>query len=238
MSPTDTINDTTARTDIPGEVYPEGDLPQLGGGKATLQPGADTFRLPTDLASLWHPVVIERDGQKYQHQQIKFDKDHPLVAVGGPNDGAPMLASFSTVPRARGKKDDPKTPYISDLALLLEVALGDKSRPLAQGGAAGMQAMMAAINRCGGRMIRLEHGLSAQCRPDKVRYIFKNEETIESMIDPSGTHGCGQRLYTKAFKAPNAKPGEPAYDEVVPCPKCGAAVRGFESVERFLPPVK
>lgn len=234
----DDLNSTTARTDIPGEVYPEGDLPQLSGGKAALQPGVDTFQLPVDLPSLWHTVIIERDGVKYQHAQLKFDKDHPLVAVGGPNNGAPMLASFSTVPRARGKKDDPKTVFVSDLALFLEVGLGDVSRPLARGGEQGIAAMKAAVNKYGGRSIRLEHGLSAQCRPDKVRYVFKDANSTESQLDPTGQHGCGTRYYIKDFRAPNAKVGEPLYDEIIECKKCGAAIRGFESVERFLPPGK
>ena len=247
MSPTatDDLNSTQVRTDIPGEVYPEGAMPQLGGGRASLQPGVDVFQLPVNLPALWHDIIVEREGTKYKHVQLKFDKDNPLIVVGGPNNGAAMLMSFTTLPRPRGRKDNPETLWISDLAILLDTGLGDKSRPLTKGGEAGVLALKAAINKYAGRTVRLDHGLSAQCRPDKVRYAFKNEDTDESMEDPRKLKGCGQRHYTKDFKAPDAKQGEPQFDAVIPCKgkykdgtPCGAALRGFESVERILPPAK
>lgn len=236
------LNSTDIRTDIPGEVYPEGDLPQIGGGRVTLQPGEDSFRLPIPLPDLWHEIMITRkmdDGTevKYRHIQLRLDMDHPLVVVGGANDGQPMLASFSSIPRPRGRKDDPTTLWISDLAYLIDISLGDKSRPFARGGEAGILAAKAIINRHPGEVIRLYHGLSAQCRDDKVRYIFKDAESLDTIPDPRELHGCGLSYYTRSFKAKVVQPGEPLYDEVIPC-KCGAAVRGFESVERFLPPLR
>ena len=229
---TDDLNSTATRADIPGEVYPEGELPTFGGaGRATLPPGEYTFRMPMELPSLWHDLLVTIDGQQLKHSQLKFDKDHPLVVVGGPEDGAPMLASFSTMARARNKD---KTVVVSDLAYLLENCLGDASRPMRLGGEQAQMAIKAAINKAAGRTIRLRTGLGAQCRPDKVRWTFKDEQSTASQPDPSGQHGCGQRHYDRDFKVPGSKPVQ--YDNVIACKKCGAAVRGYESVEAFLAP--
>lgn len=238
------INSTAARPDIGGE-WPEGDLPeQMGGQRTTLLPGIDTFRLPANLAQLWHDVEIEDTreflgngqnnptfGQKVKRKQLKCDRSNPLVVVGGALDGEPMTVTWTSNPRRRGKKDDPKAPFISDLAYVLEIGLNDKSRPTTVDG------LVAAINRHAGKTIRLEHGLTAQCRPEKVRYILvKTAEGESTMQDPSGTKGCGARYYTKDFKNPEAKPGEPQYDTEIAC-DCNAVLRGFEQVERILPPL-
>lgn len=258
----DDINDTKPRADIGGE-WPEGDLPeQMGGQRTTLQPGVDTFALPKNIRQLWHDLEIEdgrpflangqpnpEKGQKKKRRQLKFDRNSPMVVVGNAHNDEPMTASFSSNPRPRGKKDDPKTPWVSDLAYVLEVGFGDKSRPKT------VTELEALINKYveAGKHLRLEHGLSAQCRPDKVRYILvqtanpdfnpalpespTNQKVIESTIqDPSGTKGCGERYYTKEFKNPDAKPGEPQYDAEIQC-DCGSILRGFEQVERILPPL-
>lgn len=257
------VNSTAPRPDIAGD-WPEGDLPeQMGGARTTLMPNNYTFRLPDNLPQLWHTVEIEdtrpflangqpnpTKGQKVPRRQLKLDRNSPMVVVGGPHDGEPMTATITNNPRPRGKKDDPKTPWISDLAYLLEISLRDKTRPTTA------EALVATINKYAGKTVRIETGLSAQCRPDKVRYIVvatgnpafnpavpetpvggANSKTIEStMVDPSGTKGCGTRYYTKDFKNPEAKPGEDQYDREIAC-DCNAVLRGFEQIERFLPPL-
>lgn len=238
------INSTAPRPDVGGD-WPEGDLPeQMGGPRTTLLPGISTFRIPDNLAQLWHDVEIEdtretlangtpnpTKGQKVKRKQLKFDRSNPLVVVGGPHDGEPMTATFTSNPRPRGKKADPKTPWISDLAYLLEISLNDKSRPTTVDG------LVTQITKYAGKTIRLEHGLTAQCRPDKVRYILVTTAEGEStMQDPQGTKGCGARYYTKDFKNPEAAAGQAAYDAEIQC-DCTAVLRGFEQVERFLPPL-
>lgn len=268
------VNSTAPRTDVDVAWPEEDDLGslQMGGQRTTLLPGTDTFRLPTNLAQLWHDIVAEdtrpflpngqpnpNRGQQVKRRQVKFDRNNPLVVVGGAHDGEPMTASFSTNPRPRGKKDEAKTPWISDAAMLLEVGLGDKSRPKTA------PELEAAINRFAGKTVRIEHGLTAQCRPDKVRYIVVDTQeptgqvvngvpqftvVSKTMPDPSGAKGCGKRFYTSYFKNPQAgavaapgQPPAPAYDLEVECDNvvggqsCGAVVRAFESVERFLPPL-
>lgn len=234
------INATAPRPDIGGD-WPDGSLPeQMGGARQTLMPAVYTFRLPQNLAQLWHEIEIEDSRQflangqpnptykqKVKRAQIKCDRNSPLVVEGGAQDGAPMIVSVSTNPRPRGKKDDPKTPWIADLAYVLEVGLGDKSRPTTT------EALKAAINKHAGRTLRLETGLSAQCRPDKVRYILLQTTAGESTLqDPSGQKGCGSRYYTKDFKDPSSG----KYDTEIQC-DCGGVLRGFEQVERILPPL-
>ena len=172
---------------------------------------------------------------------LKFDRNSPLVVQGGPHDGEPMTATFSTHPRQRGKTDDPKTAWIADAAYLLDLALADKSRP------ASSKLLETLINKYGGKVIRLEHGLSGQCRPDRVRYIrVTTSEGTTDLQDPTGQKGCGRRYYTRDFK----DPATGKYDTEIAC-DCGTptddetaagqqatlvVVRGFENVERILTP--
>lgn len=257
-----------------GEEWPEGDLPeQMGGPRSTLMPGQSTFLLPVNLAQLWHDVAIEDTrsymgngqvnptgpvanggkGKKVLRKQLKIDRNSPLIVVGGKQDGEPMTATFTTNPRARGKKDNPATPFISDIAYMLDICLQDKSRPT------NPDVVVATVNKYAGKTIRLEHGLTAQCRDDKVRYIViatqENGQVVESNIpDPTGTKGCGKRWYTSAFKNPETG----AYDQEIAC-VCGTpnaevvaaataagqpapqpvvvVLRAYESVEKFLPPL-
>jgi len=250
--------DTGVEWPSPGQDMPD----QMGGApRQLIMPGIHVFQLPAVLTSLWHDIEAEdtrpflpngqpnpNKGKKFGRKQLKFDRNNPLVVVGGKYDGLPMLASFSTAPRARGKKDDPKTAWIPDTAYLLDTCLNDHSRPT------DVNVLIATINKYGGKQIRLETGLTAQCRPDKVRYIrvvLPDGKTEQDIADPTGTKGCGKRYYTKDFKDPQAKEGEPPYFEEYSC-VCGqptpeqraagqqpktVVIRAFESVERFLPPV-
>lgn len=266
------INDTTARPE-PVTEWPEGDLPeQSSGPRTTLLPGVYTFKLPENLAQLWHEIDVA-DGRQYlsngqanptyQHKikrwQLKMDRNAPLVVVGGPFDGEAMTATFTTNPRPRpaSKKDDPKTPWISDVAYLLDIALSDKSRPT------DPAVLRATINKYAGKTIRLRTGLTGQCRPDKVRYVqLFVDGQMQNMVDPSGIKGCGSRYYTKDFKNPDAgQTGQdgkpiPAYDTEIVC-KCtsepnetqradgavplaepnAVVIRAFEQVDAFLPPL-
>lgn len=227
---TDDLNSTTIRTDIAGEVFPEGDLPSFsGGGRQTLPPGTDTFRLPLDLPTLWQDMT-DANGVPSGHIKIKFDKDHPLVVIGGPNDGQPLTATFTSIARPRGKKGDTSAPVISDLSYFCD-RLGDKTRPMSLGGQAGINALKAAINKYAGGTVSLNHGLTGQCRPDKVRYVFVDDTSTKSVPDPNNVHGCGKRHYTRDFT-------KPSYEEVIPCKgtlgdgsPCPAAIRGFESID-------
>lgn len=241
-----------------GEDWPLGDLPeQFGGTRTTLMPGIFTFRLPDSLAQLWHDVDIKDSrpflangqpnptlNQVIKRKQLKFDRNAPLVVVGGEHDGEPMTATFTNNPRPRGKKDDAKTAWISDLAYFLDIGLQGQTPAAQRVRPPSVDATVAAINKYAGKTVRLETGLTAQCRPDKPRYvpvvIVENGQQVEtSTQDPTGQKGCGKRYYTPDFKDPttgkfdreilcacSGQPGDP-----------GAVLRGYESVERILPPL-
>ncbi len=254
--PATDVNTTEVRPE-PAVDWPDQgtDLPtQMGGVRSTLMPGISNFLLPPELTALWHDIeATDRrpflptgqpnptKGTKFKRRMLKFDRNTPLVVQGGPHDGEPMTATFSTHPRQRGKTEDPKTAWISDAAYLLDLAFNDKSRP------ADPKVLEASINKYKGQVIRLEHGLSGQCRPDRVRYIRVTTSDGESDLqDPTGQKGCGRRYYTRDFKVPETG----AYDTEIAC-DCGTptaeevaagkqaaivVVRGFENVDRILTP--
>lgn len=269
-APAADVNATTARPE-PAMEWPEGELPeQMGGARTTLVPGIYVFKLPDTLPQLWKEVPIKDNrqflgngqanptfGQLVMRQQLKLDRNAPLVVVGGSHDGEPMTATITTNPRPRGKKDDPKTPWISDAAYLFAIALGDKRK------ITDPKQLVAAINEYAGKTIRLETGLTAQCRVDKVRYVqIEVDGQLQNMLDPAGIKGCGSRYYTTDFKNPDAGQLDaagkavPPFDLEIPC-KCteqptpdqqaqgavpltgtsAVVLRGFEQIERYLPPL-
>lgn len=252
----DDVNSTAARPE-PEMEWPEGDLPeQMGGTRTTILPGIHIFQLPADLSALWDEVAIEDgrpkmpDGsanatfkQKLTRKRLKFDRNHPLVVIGGPFDGEPMTVTWTSNPRVRGRKDDPKSQWISDLAYLYTMALKGSVRTKTS------EELRAEINRLGGNAkIRLETGLSAQCRPDRVRrvrlLVDGQPVTVE---DPTGTKGCGTRYYTTDFKNETTGKfdleigctcGEPSAEEAAAGKTAVAVIlRGYENVERFMPPM-
>lgn len=239
--------------------WPEGALPEQSGNmsRSALTPAIYTFRLPEALARMWqegtHKIYRKflpngqpnpRYEQDEAHVTLKFDKENPLVVEGGPSTGDVMLATFtsSPQPRPRWKRDEPTTPWISDLAYILEVCLGDASRPQA------VQELMTAVNRHAGGLITLMIGRSGQCREDRVRYVpaqridpttaaaIPMEQGFDTIQDPTGQKGCKKRYYTRSFKGVGAD-----YEASIQCDPanggCGAMIRGFESVEGFRPPV-
>jgi hypothetical protein len=259
------VNAPAANAD-PGMEWPEGDdLPAQGlSSRETLMPATNEFRLPANLQPLWHDIVAEDKrkllgngqpnptfGQKIKRRQLKFDQNTPLVVVGGKHDGQPMTATFSTAPRPRGRGkmddlvNDPKTPWLSDVNYLLLVGLQNKTKPTTP------EQVEATVNAYAGGVIRIKHGLSAQCRPDKVRYIgVVTDGKVTSVPDPTGKKGCGARFYTKDFLL-DPDDRSKGYVLQAQC-DCGLAspaekaqgqadvmvlIRGFESVEEILPPL-
>src|ERR1700679_1622280 len=137
MTPATDVNNPPANAD-PGEVWPEGDLPSQGGSAySSLMPGIDDFVIPANLAQLWDTVDVKDGraasktfGQAVTRQRLKFDKNAPLVVASGPHKGDTFTCTLTSNPWPRGGKgDDPATPWVSDLAYLLDIGLGDHSRP-------------------------------------------------------------------------------------------------------------
>lgn len=265
------INNTGARPDV-GSDWPEGDLPaQAMGDFKTLMPAISTFQLPANLAQLWAPIVVEdtnpkskTKGQKVERRALKFTREHPIVIVEGPNSGDVLTGTVSTAPRARGKKDNPATAWVSDAVYLYVNGLlgGKRPQPLRQAGSNEHpdQPLMDEINKFAGKTVRIRHGLSGQCRPDKVVRLEYGDPTDQTFAaenrpqrtlvleDATGRKGCGARYYTRDFENPAATSLVDKYFTEVTCSgtfanaagqqeECGAIVRGFPSIEEFLAPV-
>jgi hypothetical protein len=240
------INDLAIRDDVIEETPSELPIQMGGQGLPTLLPGTHIFRLPSDVPSLieaydeilkdeqGNPVPDPADPNKarvIQRLRVRFDKDNPLLVVGSEDDGAPVTTSISNQPRNRARKGEPRV-LVSDLAYLLRESLQYKG-PLSKN-----TEWVHALMQFGGKIFRVEHGLSAFCNPEKVRYIHDtNDPTLVASIqDPSGQHGCGHRLYTSAFKLPAQNGQRGGYSDIAYCPKCSAKLRGFFQIEKFLKP--
>jgi len=266
------INATAVKPDVGGD-WPESgaDLPeQMLGDFKILLPGISVFRLPANLAQLWHLITVEDKnpksktfGQTVERWQLKLDRSNPLIiesSARAGDIGDALTANFSTVPRPRGKKDDPATAWVADTAYLLDTALADKSRP------ADPELLKATINKYAGKSVRLQHGLSGQCRADRtvrLEYLDPTDTTfaaeqreqrrvimeeVDATGAPTGRKGCGKRYYTRDFENKAPRSVDDKYFTEIECSgsykdgagvmqPCGAIVRGFPSVDGFLPPL-
>ncbi len=266
MAPLFMAADLTNFVDAPeeGGAMTADELPSQGGSRTpTILPGTSTFRLPANIDQCWEPFDFEKkiggvvqthpagtviggvdvSGQAVieHHLMLKFDSENPLIVEGGPYDGLPVnYVSISTMPRKRGKGDD--APSVPDMTYFVRKCLKDAS-PVQK-----RSDWMAIVNKHAGAIIRLEHGLSAFCDPERVRYIGDGAGGV--IEDPDGNHGCGKgpagkeraRFYTSAFHVDEVdgdgnKTGRKVYTDAVTCPNCGAALRGFFRVEKFLEPL-
>lgn len=207
----------------------EGELPAQGGGQITptVLPGFHLLQLPGNLDQCWEAkdyekkdddgnVMVYQPGTKNaqgedlagkpiieQHFLLKFDKDSPLIVVGGGTfDGLPVMATITTLPRKRGKKTDANRPNVADMTYFVRDCLNDNSPVKFR------KDWIAIVNKYAGKVIRIESGLSAQCDPERVKYV--DDGTGKTIEDPDGQKGCGQaqgpkskqgsRLYTSDFK--------------------------------------
>lgn len=261
MPPTDDLNDLATLASTPEESFTgTGDeLPSQGSGfTPTIMPGIHLFALPANIDQLWKPIDVEKKdalGNKIpdpnnagafmteRHLQLKLDKDNPLVCVDGDGtefDGLPASMTVSTVARKRGKADD--APVVSDMTYFVRKALKDNSPVVNRGD------WMTIVNKYAGRQIRLETGLSAQCDPERTRYVSDGAGGV--LEDPSGAKGCGMgpggkvggRYYTSSFKVKEldelgTPTGRMIWSSAITCSNCGAALRGFFRVEKFLEPM-
>jgi hypothetical protein len=269
------IRDEAEESFTGGEGAPE--LPEQGGSfTPTILPGTHLFRLPANIDQAWEAKDYEKknaDGTVImagdkpaveQHLLLKFNEDAPLIVVSDDEyNGLPAHATITTIARPRGKKSDPNRPHVHDLTYFVRDSLNDKT-PVTK-----KKEWIPLVNKYAGYLVRVEHGLSAQCSSDRVRYI--DDGTGKAIEDPDGTKGCdhaageksvdGSRLYTNDFKVKYwqsaasgnnyntreeaIEQGEPAdqlkqltgFSDRAVCKNCGAMLRGFFRIERFLKPL-
>lgn len=212
-----------------------------------------------DPTTKQQPLIDPATQQQAFYQRIEwgFDSDNPLIIVAPDNkelDGQPAPnVRISNIPRMRSKKEGAHA--IADATYLLRTSLGlPGSVQLAT-----PKDWVHAMAQFAGKTFRVESGLSAYCNPKKVRYmgvavidpVTKQQTGWDSVEDPSGTMGCGKRYYTGDFKYPQI-----GYTDRVFCqpgkggPKvaradapgvstasgCNAYLRGFFTIDKFLPP--
>lgn len=250
---TEGINSLDLRDEVTDEVPSE--LPEQMGGSSlpVLMPGISLFRIPSNVAQCVEAFDEEdkaADGSTImvpdkanpsvmvpkvtQRLRVKFDKDNPLIVVGNsaddPNAGHPVATQISNQPRNRAKKTEPPNK-VADMTYLIRISLADVQSPLSR-----PKEWLAAILKMAGRVFRAEHGLSAYCNDKKVRYVNDPADASGrgSIEDPDKQLGCGTRAYTKDFRLPKEQGG--GFSDLVYCKKCGAKLRGFFQIERFLPP--
>lgn len=259
-----TINDLNLRDELLEDVPSE--LPEQSSAPLpTVMPGISIFQLPTDMLSVIETFdelqkaedgspIYEPDpanpGQQrqrvVQRVRLHFTKDNPLMIVN-PTERKDMVvtATISNVPRNRARKGEPPNK-VADLAYLIRVSLKDTTSVLNS-----PKSYVQALLTKGGQQFRAEHGLTAHCREDKVRYIHKAPDDpntpdngLGSQEDPAGTMGCGKRFYTSKFKLPAAQGG--GFTDIAYCdnPQClanghgnPAKLRGFFQIERWLEPI-
>lgn len=260
---------------------PGAELPAQGSSfTPTILPGKSLFRLPPNLDQCWEARDYEKkdkDGQVIndpatgkpqveQHLLLQFNDENPLVIVGGDYDGLPAHATITTIPRDRNRKKGEPPNLVHDLTYFVRTSLNDRTPVTKKKEWPGI------VNKYAGHVVYLEHGLSAQCSPDRTIYV--DDGAGGGVADPGGKLGCnhaagldkkeGSRLYTNDFKVKvwqDQTPGgagntfntreegieqgvEAAnmkqitlFTDTVHCKGCGARLRGFFRVEKFLPPL-
>lgn len=246
------LKDDAGAADLPDEV-PE----QRGEFRPNPVPGWWVLRLPADVRALWDiqeaadPREPKGTDKKVQRVKIRFDdNDSPLEILAAPPGGDPnypvgagLGGTVSNLERRRGKKDDEDAPLVSDMYYFLE-ALGHDMEALRaelkKQPKKANQLWAQAVNQHGGGELKIKTTWSAQCRADKVRYIWETndagEYTGNSVEDPEQGKGCGERVYMG--KIPKGEDGKPL--ERFACPKCntdgtGAVIRAFSQFDQFRP---
>lgn len=202
------------------------------------------------------------DGQQRTVPRIKwtFDSNAPLVILAP---GKPDLheqpcpnVTVTNIPRRRSKKPD--VPKVAESTFLLREALQDAS-PIGS-----PNDWIQVMARHAGKVVMIQTGLSAFCNDKKKRYVGipvwpdtvpveqRTQANIglvkeyQSIEDPAGNMGCGLRWYTNDFKVARTQDNPLGYVDRRFCwgkkptpehPKtgCGAYLRGFFTVEKWMP---
>lgn len=234
------------------------DLPTQGSGfTPTILPGIHTFQLPLNLDQLWATFDVEKKDASgnvilgadqrpitEQHLMLKMTKDNPIICMdGGEFEGLPASVTISTLGRKRGKKDDADAPVVADMTYFVRKTLKNAEPVIKRGD------WIPIVNKYAGHMIRLETGLSAFCDPERTRYVSDGAGGV--VEDPNGVKGCGvgpkakvgARFYTSEFKQDEVNPetgertGRKIWVDQIVCTNCGAALRGFFRIEKYLEPL-
>ena len=204
---------------------------QFGGSKPNLPQKRFTFLLPQDIGAL---VTVQEN--KDLGDRIKYDFSGDGLAAydaAGTHVGQ-WFGRISAVPRNRARKGEPER-LVSDITYLA-VALGHPSKAvtLKPSGkvefvsADSQKALHEVIVSHAGQYFTAANEWSSYCNDQKTRYI--SDGAGGSVEDPSGTKGCGKRVYSRDI------PKGPAGEDLdrFPC-ACGAQLLAFQQLSNFQP---
>lgn len=241
------INDLQFKDEVEDQIPADGQLPELGSYTPPLPPDKEYMvRIPANIEQLISLKDVTQDKGKptevtRQRVFVKFDKANPLVILGGDHDGHPIMTTISNIPRPRGKDKIP----VSDMAYFLIDGCHLTVAPKTP------KDWVDALLRAANLTAKIRSGRTGQCRDDQDIYIEsvivdpESGQQSVSYQEVQGMKGCGKRYYTSAFRLPSGvyverlactgkrKFADPV-SQIVTEVQCGASIRGFDGVDRWL----
>lgn len=210
------------------------DLPeQLGSFADPPQPGHYRVRFPSAgaIGESWDVIDVTKPAPG-QRIVSKLQGDAALVIVHAANQkyiNEPLETRISNAERKRGK-DETKLASDMDYALIATKYTG----PRPQGNRAYAEAFLTVANK----EIKVDWEYSWYCNPNKPARINDGQNGVVVCDGQEGRpdqKGCGTRYYQKDIdKQPDEKTGEMVYPVTIQC-QCGASVRAFGQISRFMP---
>lgn len=208
---------------------------QFGGFPDPPQPGTYRFKFPARLDDIWETFDHTNGKPPGKRVRAKFDDSHPLTIIqspGGAHDGEPFQISITNAERARGKKDDPTTQWISDMDYFNRDVWKQEGKP--KGGNPGYA----------NNFIQMAQKIPEFTADVEFNWFCNDKKDIfvdngqGGYTQVTGTKGCGTSYYQKDIEKVLSNPEDPASARVFPvriqC-QCGANVRAFPNLVRFRP---
>jgi len=242
MTTQQSINDIQFRDEVEEQVPADGQLPEIGVYTPPLPPQKEYMvRVPANIQQLLDVRdVTDKENVTRQRVFLKFDKNNPLVVVGGEHDGHPLMGSFSNIPRPRGRDK----VSVSDMAYFLVDGCHLQVNPKTP------KDWYDACLRAANMVVKIVSGRTGQCRPDQNIYIENRivdpesgQEAVSYQEVPD-MKGCGKRYYSSSFRVQDGtyvervtctgkrKFTDPVSGQIVEL-ACGASIRGFDGVDRW-----
>ena len=210
------------------------DVPeQMGSRREMYQPGPYRFKLPP-LAVLKEAIeeITAKIGDKEGQTRIAaiFRDQAALTVIQSPRgerNGETFSTRITNAERRRGKKDDPKAPWASDMDYLLQ-KLGWPKRPQTN------QEYTDALLACAEKEFAADIELGASCNDKKhIRVRYEGEDQLVTLDGQEGREeqfGCGTRYYQGKGDLPKDETGK--YERSMEC-QCGAVLYMNENLVNF-----
>lgn len=201
-----------------------------------------------------------------QHLLLQFDAENPLVVVGGDYDGLPAQATITTIPRDRNRKKGEPPNLVHDLTYLVRTSLNDRT-PVTKkkewpgivnkyaGHVIYLETGLSA--QCSSERVRyVDDGAgggvadpggvmgcnhAAGMEKGENSRLYTNDFKVKVWQDQT-PGGAGNTYNTREEAIEGGVPAEylkqiTLFTDTVHCKGCGARLRGFFRVEKYLPPL-